>query len=32
VIPLTVNASISATTPAAPDYAGTITVVGAGRF
>jgi hypothetical protein len=31
-LPLTVNASISATTPAATDYAGTITVVAAGRF
>jgi hypothetical protein len=31
-LPLTVNASISATTPPATDYAGTITVVAAGRF
>jgi hypothetical protein len=31
-LPLTVNASISATTPGATDYAGTITVVAAGRF
>lgn len=31
-VPLTVNASISNTTPAATDYAGTITVVGAGMF
>lgn len=31
-IPLTVNASISNTTPAATDYAGTITVVAAGLF
>ena len=31
-IPVTVNASISNTTPAALDYAGTITVVGAGLF
>jgi hypothetical protein len=31
-VPLTVNASISNTTPAATDYAGTITVVAAGLF
>lgn len=31
-LPLTVNASISPTTPAATDYAGTMTVVAAGRF
>jgi hypothetical protein len=31
-LPLTVNASISATTPAATDYAGTMTVVAAGNF
>jgi hypothetical protein len=31
-LPLTVNASISVTTPPATDYAGTITVVAAGRF
>lgn len=31
-LPLTVNASISNTTPAATDYAGTITVVAAGLF
>jgi hypothetical protein len=31
-LPLTVNASISPTTPAASDYAGTMTVVAAGRF
>jgi hypothetical protein len=31
-LPLRVNASISATTPAATDYAGTITVVAAGNF
>jgi hypothetical protein len=31
-LPLKVNASISATTPAAPDYARTVTVVAAGNF
>jgi hypothetical protein len=31
-VPLTVNASISNTTPAATDYAGTVTVVAAGLF
>jgi hypothetical protein len=31
-LPLTVNAMIVATTPAATDYAGTMTVVAAGRF
>lgn len=31
-LPLTVNASISATTPAATDYSGLMTVVAAGRF
>lgn len=31
-LPLTINAAISATTPAAIDYAGTITVVAAGNF
>jgi hypothetical protein len=31
-LPLKVNASISNTTPAATDYAGTITVVAAGLF
>lgn len=31
-LPLRVNASISATTPAANDYAGTVTVVAAGSF
>lgn len=31
-LPLTVNASISATTPAATDYAGTVNVVAAGSF
>lgn len=31
-VPLTINASISNTTPAATDYAGTITVVAAGLF
>ena len=31
-LPLTVNASISATTPPATDYAGTVTVVAAGSF
>ena len=31
-LPLTVNASISATTPAATDYAGTMTIVAAGSF
>jgi len=30
--PLTVNAMILATTPAASDYAGTMTIVAAGRF
>jgi hypothetical protein len=32
VIPLTINASISVTTPAATDYADTINVIAAGRF
>lgn len=31
-LPITINASISPTTPAATDYAGTVTVVAAGRF
>lgn len=31
-LPLTINASIAASTPAATDYAGTITVVAAGNF